>query len=206
MNSTTVIIGGTSYNGLSAEIDNLIAEANSKTTPRVIVTKADAEVSKTSDGGYYQSALITVTGDPSDNFLEYAVVLDSEDAIIVDENGEKLPSSVGDAQPTYISSTNKFYVRIPVDKVTEEVKKVNVKINGTFADGTLNYYKVADDKLQRMASVSPISVPAATEVEFVTTGDTGMNTAQTIYFIGLIVLLCGVGIVYANAKPVESKQ
>ena len=35
--------------------------------------------------------------------------------------------------------------------------------------------------------------------------DTGMSKAQTIYFIGLIVLLCGVGIVYANAKPVESK-
>ena len=33
-----------------------------------------------------------------------------------------------------------------------------------------------------------------------------MNTAQTIYFIGLIVLLCGVGIVYANVKPVEAKQ
>ena len=36
--------------------------------------------------------------------------------------------------------------------------------------------------------------------------DTGMNAAQTIYFIGLIVLLCGLGIVYANTKPVESKQ
>ena len=43
------------------------------------------------------------------------------------------------------------------------------------------------------------------EVEFVGAPDTGMNTAQTIYFIGLIILLCGVGIVYANAKPVESK-
>ena len=27
-----------------------------------------------------------------------------------------------------------------------------------------------------------------------------------VFFIGLIVLLCGVGIVYANTKPVESKQ
>ena len=31
-----------------------------------------------------------------------------------------------------------------------------------------------------------------------------MSAAQTIYFIGLIVLLCGVGIVYANAKPIEN--
>ena len=33
-----------------------------------------------------------------------------------------------------------------------------------------------------------------------------MSAAQTIYFIGLIVLLCGVGIVYANAKPIENNQ
>ena len=43
-------------------------------------------------------------------------------------------------------------------------------------------------------------------VELVFAPDTGMNTTQTIYFIGLIVLLCGVGIVYANAKPVQVKQ
>ena len=33
--------------------------------------------------------------------------------------------------------------------------------------------------------------------------DTGMTTAQTIYFIGLIILLSGVGIIYATAKPQE---
>ena len=44
------------------------------------------------------------------------------------------------------------------------------------------------------------------EISFVGSPDTGMNNAQTIYFIGLIILLCGVGIVYANAKPVEQKQ
>ena len=35
--------------------------------------------------------------------------------------------------------------------------------------------------------------------------DTGMGIAQTIYFMGLILLLSGVGIVYANAKPKTSE-
>ena len=33
--------------------------------------------------------------------------------------------------------------------------------------------------------------------------DTGISAGQTIYFVGLIVLLCGVGIIYANAKPTQ---
>ena len=37
----------------------------------------------------------------------------------------------------------------------------------------------------------------------VTPPDTGASTSQTIYFIGLIVLLCGVGIIYANSKAVK---
>ena len=35
--------------------------------------------------------------------------------------------------------------------------------------------------------------------------DTGMGVAQAIYFMGLILLLSGVGIVYANAKPKTSE-
>ena len=35
--------------------------------------------------------------------------------------------------------------------------------------------------------------------------DTGVTAAQTIYFIGLIILLSGVGIIYANVKPAENK-
>ena len=36
--------------------------------------------------------------------------------------------------------------------------------------------------------------------------DTGISAGQTIYFVGLIVLLCGVGIIYANAKPKAQAQ
>ena len=51
----------------------------------------------------------------------------------------------------------------------------------------------------------PVNPPASDPIENPTdtpdVPDTGMGVAQTIYFMGLILLLSGVGIVYANAKP-----
>ena len=40
----------------------------------------------------------------------------------------------------------------------------------------------------------------------VTTEDTGITAAQSVYFIGLIILLAGVGIIYANIKPREVRE
>ena len=219
MNSDIVTINGTRRDGISIKslIDNLVAEANAATLPRLSVTKADDEVSKTEDGKYYQSALITVTGNPSDQFSSYDVTLtvpkSLDGVVIVDESGTVVESTSGsatDAEKTMnfgtLAAGKKFYVRVPVDKVNEEVQKIKVNVSGKFENAGLYFYKTADDKLQRMASVVPGYVDGGVEVEFVGSPDTGMNAAQTIYFIGLIVLLCGVGIVYANAKPVEAKQ
>ena len=219
MNSDIVTINGTRRDGISIKslIDNLVAEANAATLPRLSVTKADDEVSKTEDGKYYQSALITVTGNPSDQFSSYDVTLtvpkSLDGVVIVDESGTVVESTSGsatDAEKTMnfgtLAAGKKFYVRVPVDKVNEEVQKIKVSVSGKFENAGLYFYKTADDKLQRMASVVPGYVDGGVEVEFVGSPDTGMNAAQTIYFIGLIVLLCGVGIVYANAKPVEAKQ
>lgn len=189
--------------GPNGKIMQLVNEANAATAAgsRVIVTKADDSISKTEDKKYYQSALITVSGDPTNSLLSYDVSLSGvEGAIAVDENGEDLGT-------TNVAPGTKFYVRVPADKVTETVQKVSVSITGHFAGATGTYYYVEDNaNLQRMATVTPGDVAGGTEIEFIGAPDTGMNTAQTIYFIGLIILLCGVGIVYANAKPVKSKQ
>ena len=93
------------------------------------------------------------------------------------------------------------------EKVTKNVQKVVVSVAGNFTTLEGKYYNAAGD-FQKVVSVKTgeKSISRGTEVEFIGTDDTGMNTVQTIYFIGLIVLLCGVGIVYANAKPVQVKQ
>lgn len=196
-------INGVQYTGdvshLHDQVRSLVAEAKNAGAPKVFVTKGDDEISKTEDGKYYQSSLITVSTTPT-TISGYTIALSGVDgAIAVDEDGNEITGVVAPGK--------KFYVRIPAEKATEEVQKVQVNVTANFDAAEVVYYKRSDDDTaQRLASLKPGTESGGVEVEFVTTGDTGMNTAQTIYFIGLIVLLCGVGIVYANVKPVEAKQ
>ena len=180
-------------------INSLVSNANAATLPNITVNKESDDISLTEDKKYYQSAAITVVGNPSSSFTGYDAALAGIDgAFAVDENGNELTL-------TNVAPSKKFYVRIPAEKVTKTVQTVTINATGHFSAAAVQYY-VNDDSHQRLASVKPGSFNGGGEVEFVGTDDTGMNTAQTIYFIGLIVLLCGVGIVYANARPVESKQ
>ena len=137
----------------------------------------------------------------SSSFTGYDAALAGIDgAFAVDENGNELTL-------TNVDASKKFYIRIPAEKVTKTVQKVTVNVTGHFSASAVQYYvSKSNEGHQRLASVTSGNKNGGEEVEFVGTDDTGMNTAQTIYFIGLIVLLCGVGIVYANVKPVEAKQ
>lgn len=173
---------------------------------KIIVTKENDEVTEVDldnkEGAeYYQSALITVMGDPSSSLDHYSVELSGiEGAKAVDADGNELTDN--------ITPSTKFYIRIPTDKVTKEVQNVVINVVGTFNTLEGSIYNAATPGLQRVVSVKGATkdISGGAEVGFVGTENTGMSTVQTIYFIGLIVLLCGVGIVYANAKPVQVKQ
>lgn len=164
------------------------------------VSKQSDEIKMSEDKKFYFSSLITVTGDPSSSLKSFSVSLNGIDgAKAVDEEGNELTSA--------ILPGTKFYVRIPAEKVTTKVQNVAVSVDGRFVTLEGKYYNAAGD-YQKVVSVKAGEkvISKGTVVEFIGTDDTGMNTVQTIYFIGLIVLLCGVGIVYANAKPVQVKQ
>ena len=71
--------------------------------------------------------------------------------------------------------------------------------------------KYTSENFQKVANVGILnksqSVPLNIQLDYTpAVGDTGMSVAQIVYFIGLIVLLTGVGIIYVNAKPAEIKQ
>lgn len=191
----TVYTGLTGPNGV---IKSLVAKAKTATIPKVTVNVGEDSAAKTDDGKYYQSAIISVVGDPTANFESYDVTVSGIDgAIIVNENGEEISA-------TGISAGTKFYVRVPSDKVSKEPQTVKINVRAKFNGMRGFYYATSDSNLQRMASTEDDYVDGG--AEFTVVGDTGMNATQTIYFIGLIVLLCGVGIVYANAKPIQAKQ
>ena len=167
------------------------------------INKTDT-ISVTSDEKYYQTAQISVDGE--ENFNGYSVKLEAapEGSFIVNANGNKLEDD------NHMSGTDKFYIRVPVDKVNENNKIIKFSVTGSFTTLEGNYYFDEGNEYQTVAAVETVTnnVQTGAEIPLNYTPDvpdTGLSTAQTVYFIGLIVLLSGIGIIYANVKPSESK-
>ena len=191
---------------INALIDKALTLKGQAATSLTVSKNSDT-ISVTSDEKYYQTDLISVAGSVSDEaigqFNGYKLTIKNapDGTLIVDENGEEIKDL------TNMVPGTKFYVRIPVDKVTEETKNVSISVEGSFKSFTGNRY-VADG-CQTITAVKTvnnnISQPLDIEINYTPdVPDTGMSTAQSIYFIGLIVLLCGIGIIYANVKPRKS--
>lgn len=163
-----------------------------------VTFKDGKDISEVKDSDYYQTGAISVSV-PSNDLKNYTVSLNGVDgAFVVNSNGEKVES---------FGPTDVFYIRIPKDKVSETAKTLNITVNGTFDNflqGTAYVGKNNAD-LQKVVTVKNISktVPGNEQISIVGAPDTGMSKAQTVYFIGLIVLLCGVGIIYASSKPIK---
>jgi len=220
---TTINVGSAD---LMAVVNHYVEEANKVSSYRKIVIGTEngeeVEFTKADDQDFYQSSAIKVTATPTDELDHYSISITGIEGItIVDKDGQEL-------SPTTVSkSVDTFFIRVPADKVTEEKQTLEVEVSGVFdlLDG--HYYLASTKKydtnhmydssateqssslyFQRVISVRATNAVQSDtmELEIASVPDTGMNAAQTIYFIGLIVLLCGVGIIYANAKPVESKQ
>ena len=176
-------------------VDAALAKTGS---PMLSVSKASGNITKTSDGNYYQSTLITVSGV---DIQKYSVALSGiSGAFLVDENGATLSN-------TDIPIGKKFYVRIPKANVTTTVQTLNISVSAVSPTYTGYIYSAANNDLQKILSTTceNTNLAKSLSVDFVGSDDTGLNKTQTIYFIGLVVLLCGIGIVYANAKAAQAK-
>lgn len=180
------------------------AKANKNIPNKELKISMDSLVDKTSDGAYYQSSEITVLASPSENFNGYDLELTQapEGTKVVDVNGNEI------TKLTDLQATDKFYIRVPADKVTDENKVIKFRVIGSFTTYEGNYYVAAG--AQTIASVDTVTNNKDVGSEFTIDytpdiPDTGISAAQTVYFIGLIVLLSGVGIIYANVKPTEQK-
>lgn len=189
---------------LTTIVNNLVDEAwvNRSAPNKNLDLNFSNKVAVTSDNKYYQTSEVSVIGSPSDNFNGYKLEIKKapEGTFVVDANGNEI------SDLTSLTPANKLYFRIPIDKVTEENKTIAFEVTGSFKTYEGNYYKAAG--AQTITSVQSVNnnISKGAEIPLNYTPpvpDTGMNTAQTIYFIGLIILLSGVGIIYANVKPKE---
>lgn len=186
------------------------AAKDSDTMPSISISGGDDNISLTEDKKYYQSSAITTVS--SGNTKEFKVSVDDSSpkgTILVDDKGEAL-----DENATHAVG-KEFFVRVPVDSVSDKGATVNLSLSAIGYKYTGKVYKAYDtDKKVYKDGQKVIGVNveqhetkegAQVKFDYVPeVPNTGMNASQIIYFIGLVILVCGVGIVYANIKPKES--
>lgn len=192
-------------------INTIIANAKEyRQNPSVslIVNKASDSISITNDNKYYQSDLVSIVGTTSspiiNKFESYSVDLSRtpQGTVLVDENGNVYDKI------SNMSPTAKFYVRVPVDKVSDNNKELQISVLGNFEMYGANEY--ISDRYQKVAHVKlrnqSISKPLTIQIDYTPdVPNTGKGIAQSMYFMGLVILLSGIGIIYANTKTEKSK-
>lgn len=199
--STTLFEG---YKTSDINIKQLVTNAMTKTnTPMLTLNvQSDNKYSLSDDEKYYFSSEINVQANLSDKSLGtykgFNVILNDapEGTVITDLDGNILEDT------NNMNPGTKFYIRVPVDKV-EEATTIKIAVTANFDAFTADVYKTNNDSEDQDVTslrMQPNIKNADYELEIAPAPDTASNTAQTIYFIGLIVLLCGIGIIYANAK------
>ena len=181
-----------------------------------LVTKArsassvkELEIVKENDdlvlnGDWYSTSLIGVNSN-SDGFLSYDVSVNGIEGVrVVDAQGNEMTT-------TELPLDKKFKVLIPKASVTTTSQNLSIGVKGKFNGLDGKYYTGVSrtgSALQKVVTVTGniVYVEKGTSIEVVGAPDTANNAIQILYFIGLIILLSGVGIIYANAKPVQVKQ
>lgn len=158
-------------------------------------------VKETSDKKFYETDKIEVSSAVASLLKNYEVSLSGiSDAFIVDAEKKKIEGT--------IEAGKEFYIRIPVDKISGEVQKLNVVIKGNFNLKNGAVYSASDSNLQRVAALTDglASFPISRTIQFTGAPSTGINMGPVIYFIGSVILLCGIGIIFVNTNPAKKEK
>lgn len=191
-------------NGLIAKAKRIHNGTDNWNNFNLNVSKRSDSIAITDDGDYYQSDIVTVNG--SDGIQGYKINTAGLPA------GTKFYGTDGNelTDLNQLANGTQFVVRIPKNNITNENKNVAISVTAAFAGKTAYYYTFHNTTLnvdrQKVAFVGDVvqHVNQGVVIPFDYTPiaeDTGITAAQSVYFIGLIILLAGVGIIYANIKP-----
>ena len=201
-------------NIVSEKIRNLVNDALAQTGATDIGLAKEGEITQNDQGNYQITYKITSN---AGDLIDYEVSVtdesgqpfSSENVWVAAEEGNRITDDTEVCNEN--SCIDKITIVVNKDIITEVGKNYvfNVGVNAEFAGLDGGIYEALENpgSYQKVVSVYAANTSDYASDEFaIIIDNTGMTTAQTIYFIGLVVLLCGIGIVYANAKPAESKQ
>ena len=200
-NPAVNIYTGNLFSYIQDVVNKANVESKNVISGKKFEINVDENYSDVEGTNYYQTSLIQVVPTPSDDFISYDLSFNGvEGMFAVDENGAELSKLNG------LLASDKVYIRIPKDKVSEGVNTINITATGRFKNSPVAYKYVADYNHQAIVRLEKgdRDLSDVKSLTITASPDTGASTSQTIYFIGLVVLLCGVGIIYANSKAIKN--
>ena len=114
---------------------------------------------------------------------------------VYNESGSELTSL------TDIPSNVRFYLIVPIDNPDNYAFDFNITATAGYT--YYNGYKYTNGAKKPVVLVTndTKSITAALKIEGSHVEDTASSISKVMYITGLFILLCGVGIIYANVKP-----
>lgn len=208
--------------GVTDMITKALNYHNKGINPLVLkINKASGNFTLYENDKYFRSPKLTISYTPAEEGLasvqdNYELSLDGapegsyiEGINIATKKAVKLSET--DLSKLKLSEYKEFYVVVPKDKVTEKTKSFTVNTYGNFDVLTGYYYRPGQGvEAQTITTLKKIIVSRNdyTTLKITYAPDvpnTAVSVSQSIYLIGLIVLLSGLGILYVNVKK-QQKQ
>lgn len=106
---------------------------------------------------------------------------------------------------TNIPGTTRFYLIVPISNADNYTFDFNISATAGYT--YYNGYKYTNGAKQPVVLVTndTKSIMASLKVEGSHVEDTASSISKVMYISGLFILLCGVGVIYANVKPRKQK-
>ena len=196
--SSSEYFTGNLYPYIAAVVEG--AQREDYTSGKSINVTIGENISDVEGTNFFQSSLVQVTPIPNEDFISYDLSLEGVEGVVpITEDGKEIENLTG------LSVNDKFYLRIPKDKVSEGTHDINIYVTGHFSNAQIAF-RYLNDGHQDIVRLEKgnIDVYGSEKLTILPSPNTGASTSQTIYFIGLVVLLCGVGIIYANSKAIKN--
>lgn len=193
--NNTTLTGSTLWNGY---VSGLISSAKAVKDPAestLSVTGGDGWT-KTDDG--YKSSLISIAPSNSEaKFSAYTLTLEgAPDGVkVYTEAGEDITSKLDN-----ITAGTKVYVFVPSEQA-KKGPKFTLKASTTITYNAAYKYVDKTTNYQPSVLVGPETKNINGAISLNVIPDTASSISNSIYFVGVLILLCGAGIIYANVKP-----
>lgn len=185
-------------------VEPLITKAKAATAnspyDATMTMKVDGEWTKIDGTDNVKSGLIS-TSISSGNTGVYSLTFDNapEGTKVYTEDGKE----VTDKESIPVSS--KIYLVVPKSDKKEDYK-FSVKANSTLTYDAAYQYVDKTTGHQPSILVGPESKDLSASLEMTLAPDTALSVSNSIYFLGFLILISGVFVIYANVKTKEVSE